>query len=128
MYASLEILRLAQAFAVHAGLRQQAAAQNTAHADTPGYRARDAVPFAEFLARSAGTVGPGRAGQAPPVRPDDLLRPDAAPATRAPDGNTVSLEREMMRGAEIRAQHETALGIYGAARDLLRAAIGRAGR
>ena len=119
MFVRLEVFRLAQALAAHAGVRQQAIAQNVAHADTPGYQARDAVPFADYLAQT------GRARPAPPPRPDDLIRPDAAPATRSPDGNTVSLEREMMRAAEVRGQHELALGIYSSTRDLIRAALGR---
>lgn len=117
MFQGLEVLRLAQSLATHAGIRQQAIAQNVAHADTPGYRARDAVSFAEYL---------DRVGLAPPLRPGDLIRPDARPATHAPDGNTVSLEREMMRAAEVRGQHEMALGIYSSARDLIRASLGRA--
>jgi len=119
MFANLEILRMAQALATHAGLRQQATAQNVANADTPGYQARDAVPFTDFLNATS------RGRQSPPPRPDNLIRPDADPATRSPDGNTVSLENEMVRGAQIRAQHEMALGIYSSARDLLRASIGR---
>lgn len=117
MFGSLDILRMAQALATHAGLRQQAIAQNVAHADTPGYRARDAVPFADYLARGATA--------APPPRPADLIRPDESPRHASPDGNTVSLEHEMTRAAQVRGQHEMALGIYSSARDLLRAVIGR---
>lgn len=119
MFANLDILRMAQALATHAGLRQQATAQNVANADTPGYRARDAVPFADYLDVTS------RGRNAPPPRPEGLIRPDANPAVQSPDGNTVSLEHEMTRGAQIRAQHEMALGIYSSARDLLRASIGR---
>lgn len=120
MFGNLEILRMAQALATHAGLRQQAVAQNVAHADTPGYRARDVVPFGDYLREA------GLAGQAPPPRPDRLIRPDAEPAHAAPNGNTVSLEHEMTRAAAARGQHELALGIYSSARDLIRASIGRA--
>jgi flagellar basal-body rod protein FlgB len=119
MFTNLEILRVAQALATHAGLRQTAIAQNVANADTPGYQARDAVPFGEFLDATRGAQ-PGAS-----LRPGDLIRADANPVTRAPDGNTVSLEHEMMRGATVRGQHEMALGIYSSARDLLRASIGR---
>jgi flagellar basal-body rod protein FlgB len=119
MFERLEVLRLAQALATHAAIRQRAIAQNVAHADTPGYRARDVVPFARFLELT------DRGRQAPPPDPAQMIRPDAAPATRAPDGNTVSLEREMMRAAEVRGQHELALGIYAAVRDLMRATLGR---
>jgi len=122
MFGNLEILRMAQALASHAGLRQQAVAQNVANADTPGYRAREAVPFDTYLHATT------RAGSAPPPRPTDLIRPEANPATRSPDGNTVSLEHEMTRAASVRAQHEMALGIYASSRDLLRAVIARGGR
>lgn len=117
MFDNLQVLRMAQSLASHAGLRQQAIARNVAHADTPGYRAGDAVPFDRYLALTA--------RQAPPPRPQDLILPDARPATRSPDGNTVSVEHEMTRAADVRAQHEMALGIYSSARDLLRASIGR---
>lgn len=120
MFYSLDILRMAQAFATHAGARQTAIAQNIANADTPGYRSRDAVPFNDYFDRVTSSRDSGT-----PLRTESLFRPDANPATRSPDGNTVSLEHEMMRGVEARHQHELALGIYSSARDLLRASIGR---
>lgn len=115
MFHSLEILRMAQAYATHASTRQQAIAQNVANANTPGYRSRDAVPFADYWQASQSGRAEGR----------DLIRTDEYPATTSPDGNTVSVEFEMMRAVEARQQHETALGIYSMTRDLIRAAIGR---
>ncbi|MCC5972228.1 MAG: FlgB family protein [Pararhodobacter sp.] len=119
MFDSLEILRMAQAYATHAGTRQQTIAQNIANADTPGYRARDAIGFGDYFQRLS--ESPGISAQ----RPAALTRVDANPVSRAPDGNTVSVEHEMMRGAETRQQHELALGIYSMARDLLRSSIGK---
>lgn len=121
MFESLEVLRMAQAFATHAGTRQQAIAQNIANADTPGYQARDAIPFSDYFQR----LGDDRAGGRLPRGPDAFIRTDAAPANHAPNGNTVSVEHEMMRGVETRQQHELALGVYSMARDLLRSSIGR---
>ncbi|HPD90941.1 MAG: flagellar biosynthesis protein FlgB [Rhodobacter sp.] len=115
MFQSLDILRMAQAYATHAATRQQAIAQNVANADTPGYRARDAVPFSDYW----------QAVQRGDPDTQAMIRADATPVTMAPDGNTVSLEFEMMRGVEARQQHETALGIYSMTRDLMRAVIGR---
>lgn len=115
MFESLDILRMAQAFATHAATRQQAIAQNVANANTPGYRSRDALPFAEFW---HGT-------QQGTLRPEASMAEDAHPATVSPDGNTVSLEFEMMRGVEARQQHEMALGIYSMSRDLMRASLGK---
>jgi flagellar basal-body rod protein FlgB len=109
---SLDILRLAQSFAAHAATRQHTISQNVANADTPGYRARDAISFSDFLERS----GDSRA---------TLVRSDSRPATSSPNGNTVSLEHEMMRGVEARQSHELALGVYSSARDILRAVIAK---
>ena len=121
MFDSLEVLRMSQAFATHAGTRQHAIARNIANADTPGYQARDAVPFAEYFQRLRDT----RANGGLPRSSEAFIRPAAAPASRSPDGNTVALEHEMMRGVEARQQHELALGIYSMARDMLRSSIGR---
>ena len=115
MFESLEILRMAQAYATHASTRQQAIAQNVANANTPGYRSRDAVPFADYW----------QAGQSGRPLGRDLIRVEEQPVTTSPDGNTVSVEFEMMRAVEARQQHETALGIYSMTRDLIRASIGR---
>lgn len=113
MSFSLDILRLAQSFAAHAATRQQAISQNIANANTPGYRTRDAVSFSEFLERS------------PELRGDALIRPEARPVTAAPNGNTVSLEHEMMRATEVRQSHEMALGVYETTRNILRAVIAK---
>ncbi len=115
MFESLDVRRMAQAYATHAASRQQAISQNVANADTPGYRSRDAIPFADYWNASldGSLADRGR------------LRLDENPATVAPDGNTVSVEYEMMRAVEARQQHEMALGIYSMSRDLMRASLGR---
>jgi len=109
----LDILRLAQSFAAHAATRQQAIAQNVANADTPGYRSRDAISFSKFLENSRDARGAS------------LIHADERPATTSPNGNTVSLEREMMRAIEARQSHELALGVYSTARDILRSVIAK---
>lgn len=116
MIGSLDILRMSQSFAAHAAIRQSAIAQNIANADTPGYRSRDAVSFDDYWQRI-------RQGEAPD--PSVLMRPDTNPTSVSPDGNTVSIEHEMMRATAARGQHEMALGIYSMTRDLMRASIGR---
>ena len=46
---NLNVLTLASGLAAHATARQQVISENVAHADTPGYRARDIVDFASTL-------------------------------------------------------------------------------
>ena len=127
MPQSLEILQMAQAAARHAAARQAAAAQNVANADTPGYKARDIPDFADIYrggstvpmrATRPGHMGATPAGPAPEPRP--VATDDAAP-----NGNTVSLETEMLRSVAAERQHSRAMTIYGKSLDILRAAMGR---
>ena len=116
MFDRLEIFALASAQARHAAARQAVVAQNIANADTPGYRARDVADFAETWRALQGRADPG--GPLP-------LRVVDAGTPAAPNGNSVSLELEMLRGVEAQRSHDRALRVYGAALAILRATIGR---
>ncbi len=124
MFETIDTLRLAQSMASHAGQRQALSAQNIAHADTPGYRPVDLAPFASLVQDPApltrtrtGHLGDGSAPTWAPMIDAD--------ATPDPNGNAVSLEREMLRSAEIRAQHDLALSIYRSTLGVLRSSLGR---
>lgn len=125
MFENLEIFRLSHALARHAGARQAVVAQNMANADTPGYAARDIAPFAAYL-------------EAPPgmraTRPGHLFGQGGGPefearqapgAARDPNGNSVSLETEMLRAVDVQRQHSRALAIYRSGLSVLRTAISR---
>ena len=43
----------------------------------------------------------------------------------SPNGNTVSLEQEMVKMADVRKDHEMALAIYRNASGILRASLGK---
>ena len=45
----------------------------------------------------------------------------------SPNGNTVSLEAEMVKAVEVRQDHEMALAIYRNTSDILRTSLGRRG-
>ena len=114
MFDRLEIFSLASAQARHAAARQAVVAQNIANSDTPGYRARDIADFAETLRQLRD-------------RPDGVptFRTRDAGTPASPNGNTVSLELEMLRGIEAERAHSRAIRVYGAAMGILRASIGR---
>lgn len=118
MFDRLEIFALASARAQHAAARQAVVAQNIANADTPGYRAQDITDFMDTWSRL----------QSSPARDADGARPlgmiDAG-TPAAPNGNTVSLELEMLRGIDAQRAHSRALQIYGSALSILRTSIGR---
>jgi flagellar basal-body rod protein FlgB len=115
MFDRLEIFALASAHARHAAARQAVVAQNIANADTPGYRARDVNDFAETWRAMAHRDADGRL----PIRTLDAGGP------ASPNGNTVSLELEMLRGIEAQRAHSRALRVYGSAMSILRTSIGR---
>ena len=107
--------------------RMRVIAENIAHADTPGYRARDIPGFAEAMAEPTGFAP--RA-----TRPGHMARPDqprfepreaAALGAETPNGNSVALEDQMARAAEVRTSHEMALGVYRKTLDILRESAGK---
>jgi flagellar basal-body rod protein FlgB len=123
MFEKLEIVRMAQALAQHAGARQGIVARNIAHADTPGYKAQDLPDFAAVV--DGGALRATRKGHLATSEEAMEPRPRATGGGASPDGNTVSLEREMVTAAGIRQQHEMALAIYRNSADIIRASLGR---
>ncbi|MEM7744252.1 MAG: FlgB family protein [Pseudomonadota bacterium] len=127
MMEELNLLKMASSLARNASVRHRIVAENIANADTSGYRARDVKPFAEYVnngfthrATRAGHFvgGMDRAAQAPDVFVDKTALP-------GPNGNSVSLEGELVKSVETRGQHRLAVTIYGKVHDLLRMGLGR---
>jgi flagellar basal-body rod protein FlgB len=130
MTLDIAILRLAGSLASYASVRQGVIAENIANADSPGFRARDLVPFAEvFAARAQPAFAPGatRPGHFAfeAAAPRMAMRETHAPGTLNPNGNSVGLEDQMMRAAQVKLQHDLALGVYSKSLAILRAGLGR---
>jgi flagellar basal-body rod protein FlgB len=125
MLEKLEITRMAQAMAAHAGGRMAVVASNVAHADTPGYKAQDLPDFAASYAEAEhGAMRATRSGHQHASTVTTAL-PHVVPGAASPNGNTVSLEGEMVKSAEVRQQHDMALSIYRSTSNILRSALGR---
>ncbi len=73
-------------------LRQEAIASNIANLETPGYQRLDIAP--NFQAELDHACASRDAGQFAALRP--TLAPDPTAQPNGRDGNTVSLERELM--------------------------------
>ena len=56
---------------------------------------------------------------------ETLLQPRQTGGAEAPNGNSVSLEEEMVKAASARQDHEMALAIYRNTSDIIRASLGR---
>ena len=127
MFGKLEVTRMAQALAAHAGARQGSVAQNIAQADTPGYHARDLPPFAETY-RASGEPALMRATRAGHVTGQQIASdplPRIVPGSASPNGNTVSLETEMVKAVEVKQQHDMALSVYRSVSEITRASLGK---
>ena len=122
MYENLALLRTADQMARHAGARQALVARNMANSDTPGYRASTIAPFAEayegrdraMRATRAGHLGFGTDVPAPV---------EEVGGEASPNGNTVSLEMEMIQAASVEREHTRALAVYRHTLTVLRTVI-----
>lgn len=128
MFENLDIFRMSSAMASHAGRRQALTAQNMANVDTPGYRAQRMASFAD-LTESTDQHPALRA-----TRPGHLWGTGAEVAQAritverdnpAPDGNTVSAEREMLESVSAKREHDRALAIYKSALTILHSTLKR---
>jgi flagellar basal-body rod protein FlgB len=121
MFQKLELTRMAQALASHAGDRMGV----IAHADTPGYKAQDVTSFATIWQDGGDPMRATRPGHiAEPARAA-AARAFASGGAEAPNGNSVSLEKEMVKMAGARQDHEMALAIYRSTSEVIRASLGR---
>lgn len=130
MSTGLKILDMAEGLASHSAARQSIIAENIAHADTPGFKARDLTPFAQTYA----AYGVGEAFRPAATRPGHETGGRTAPPAQvvtesvlgaeAPNGNDVSIEDQMVRGAEVQIQHDMAMGVWKKALDILRTSLG----
>ncbi|MFT5796719.1 MAG: flagellar basal-body rod protein FlgB [Candidatus Azotimanducaceae bacterium] len=126
MFENLDIFKISSAMARHAGTRQALISQNVANADTPGYLARDLPTFESSYEMSGGMSF--RATRSGHLSGSELIENGASFVERneaSPDGNTVSIEQQMLKATETIRQHDRALAIYKSALGVLRSSLGR---
>jgi flagellar basal-body rod protein FlgB len=127
MFENLDVFRMANAMSVHAAKKQALIAQNMANADTPGYTARDVTPFAELMKSESAAFGLKATRASHLNSTDQGFAGDIIErvSERDPNGNSVSLEQEMMHAVNAKRQHDRAISIYKSSLGVLRTAIGR---
>jgi flagellar basal-body rod protein FlgB len=125
MFEKLELTRMAQSLAAHSGARMAVIAENVANADTPGFKAKDLPGFAEIFADDDGQMRATRPGHLAESTTTTMSLPERTNGREAPNGNSVSLEAEMVKSVEARQNHDMALAIYRATSDVIRASLGR---
>jgi flagellar basal-body rod protein FlgB len=124
----LAILRLADGLARHSALRHRLVAENVAHADTPGYKARDLQSFDELVPsdfRMRATRESHLAGQA-----TRTLTPihDSVFGAESPNGNDVSVTDQVARATQAMGNHDKAVTVYKKTLDIIRKSMGSGGR
>lgn len=125
MFHKLNVFQTAMALAKHSGLRQALSAQNIANADTPGYRALDIPDFEATLRESAPHQRATRNRHLHGLRSDHLPEPTLRRSSVDPNGNSVSIEGEMVTAVAASRGHGRALSIYRSSLNILRTSLGR---
>lgn len=128
MFEKLELTRMAQSLAAHAGNRLGVIARNVANADTPGFQAMDVKDFASVYEGSiAFPMQATRPGHLTDRTGDTASGLIHSGSGMAPNGNDVSLDMQMMKAVEARQSHEMALAVYRSTSGIIRASLGRNG-
>lgn len=128
MFKSIELFQSAHKMAQHAASQQAVVAGNIANADTPNFRAMtipelqsspQSLPMARsaHVPRAAHIVTQGMATGREPVIDRS--------AEIAPNGNSVSLEGELLKSIDAERQHSRAVTVYQSALGILRTSLGR---
>ena len=126
MFQNLDVFKTAMSMARHAGLKQALTSQNIANSDTPGYRARSVAPFADlvpdapsgFSLKRTRMSHFGYLGRLETAAVDTTAHTD-------PNGNSVTLETEILQSVEAKRQHDRALAVYRASLGMLRSALSK---
>ena len=114
--------------------RQDVLSQNVANADSPGYSARDLKPmsFDDMMKHiNSGRSDTSLTTTDPHHIPlsqgqeSEFAGADSPDIEASPNGNTVSLEQEMIKVSDTQAQYQAATSIYAKALQMMRTAIGQ---
>jgi len=122
----------------HLSERQRLIAGNIANSETPGYRAQemDVPDFGALVEASSGrpgvskpvvvlSVGMQALGATAPRQPGQ--HDDRAVSEVKPDGNTVTLEDQLLKMGQVQADFAAMTAIYRKSLAMLRTAAGRGG-
>ena len=125
MIEAPEMMRIAQELARHSGARQSVIASNIANSDTPGYKARDLPSFDTILESGGQPLRQTRPGHFPTSSRSTGIETVQGDGTPSPNGNTVSLEYEMVKATRASSDHTLALTVYRSSLDIMRTTLGR---
>jgi flagellar basal-body rod protein FlgB len=105
--------------------RQSLLAQNIANADTPHWHARDLKPFAAMLQRATVQMVRTDPTHLASAGADGAPDKSAEVAEQSPDGNSVAIDKELVKVADTDSAHELVTGLTKKYLSLVRTAIGK---
>ena len=109
---SESIFKLASRHADWVALRRTVLAENVAHANTPGYRAKDVGPFEGMVQANGPSVTLTNSRHLMHSSAPSSTEPDEVNSSHAQhSGNTVDLEQEMLKTAEVARAHSLNVAI-----------------
>lgn len=121
------LFELASQQARYLAVRQATVASNVANANTPDYKARDVVPFAEVLSRTGSIHGLAMTASAHVASGEGEVRTKTVKSNDAWDAletsSSVSLEQEMLKAGEVSRDHNLNTGIVKAFHRMLMSAV-----
>lgn len=112
--SAIKLFSLASEQARWLALRQSAVASNIANANTPGYKAVDVQPFSSVLESQSSSMHITNARH---LNASGLMGMSRAPAiieeteNVSLSGNSVSIEKELIKGSEIAQSHALNTGV-----------------
>lgn len=118
MLDKTSFLNLTSAMASHAAQRHAVITDNIANADTPGFKAKDIESFSDVF-KSAQASGAQLSAQKYNIH--DSHSGDAS----SPNGNTVSLEDQMVKSSQAQIDHDLALMLYKKSLNMMKMAVGK---
>lgn len=105
--------------------RQSVLARNIANADTPHFQASDVTPFSAALARAGVQLERTEPGHLAAPNSDGGIGIAQQVTERAPDGNSVAIDKELAKIADTDQAHELVTSLTKKYLGFVRTAIGR---
>jgi len=132
MLDGIDVFRISGARMRQLAERQNILAQNIANSETPLYRARDVKPFqfdSALLRHQGGLpalrLAASHTGHLGGTRDGVTVTADRANSySEDPDGNTVNLEEQMVKQADVLKAYDLATLVYKRGAAILRTAVG----
>jgi len=105
--------------------RQIVLAQNVANANTPGWQARDVTPFDAFLNGTSPIALNATDSRHLPGHTSNTTGTVASLGEKSPDGNSVRLDEQLSKVADVETSQNTVANIYSKFLGFYKTALGR---